>query len=283
MSAADPTTQDAAEITRQSGSNFTLAFITLPRERRQAMITYYAFCRVVDDIVDEPGPSRSERENQLDRWRALFDGDVKNPNTFESEVLAVQEACQIPKKFFHLLIEGMAMDLDEKRYDTIDELLAYCYRVASAVGLVCMRVFGCDPERTDAYAENLGYCLQLTNIMRDVVEDWRKDRRIYMPREDFDNFGLTDAVLDDGPAGTRFHEMMAFQYERAAGYYEKTAAALPDSERKHVVATEMMRATYRAILEKMRADGFQVFEKRYRLGRLRKLAILTRHLAGALF
>lgn len=283
MTTTDAQSQHAAEITRKSRSNFALAFATLSKERREAMVIYYAFCRVVDDIVDEPGPTRDERLQLLDRWRAVVDERGGDLSTFESDVVDVQGRYEIPAKEMHLLIDGMEMDLDTKRYDSFEDLLGYCYHVASAVGFVCMRIFGCDIASTRDYAENLGYCLQLTNIIRDIVEDWEKDERIYIPREDLDRFELDESVLQSRqPEGTRFYEMMAFQYERAVSYYERAAAAIPRSERRRVVATETMRDTYRAILEKMRADQFRVFEKRYRLGRLHKVGILTRRMLTSL-
>ncbi len=272
----------AEEITKKSRSNFALAFATLPKARREAMVTYYAFCRIVDDIVDEPGPTRDERLRLLDRWRETVDGRAADLTPFEADVRKVQETYAIPASELHLLIDGMEKDLDTKRYETFKQTLDYCYHVASSVGFVCMRLFGCETTKTHAYAENLGYCLQLTNIIRDVVEDWRKDQRIYIPKEDLDRFDLDESVFERGPEGSRFLEMLTFQYERAVAYYQKAEEAIPRSERRRVIATETMRDTYRAILEKMRADGFRVFEKRYRLGGLTKVGILTRRILAGL-
>lgn len=280
---AEAQNQRAAEITKKSRSNFALAFATLSKERRDAMVIYYAFCRVVDDIVDEPGPTRDERLRLLARWRATTEGRADNLTEFERDVVDVQERYGIPAKELHLLIDGMEMDLDTKRYETFDDMLGYCYHVASAVGFVCMRIFGCDVSATREYAENLGYCLQLTNIIRDVAEDWTKDERIYIPEEDRRRFDLSESVFGgEGVEGSRFYEMMQFQYDRAVSYYERAEAAIPRSERKRVVTTEIMRDTYRAILEKMRADGFRVFDRRYRLGRLHKVGILTRRMLTTL-
>ncbi|MCH1507157.1 MAG: squalene/phytoene synthase family protein [Verrucomicrobiales bacterium] len=272
----------AAEITKKSRSNFAIAFATLPKERRAAMVTYYAFCRVVDDIVDEPGPTRDERLRLLERWRQTVDGSVNDLTSFEQDVVEMQNTYAVPASEMHLLIDGMEKDLDTVRYDTFEDLLGYCYHVASSVGFVCMRIFGCDIPATQAYAKNLGYCLQLTNIVRDVVDDWQKEERIYIPQEDMDRFELDDSLFQNGPEGTRFVEMMQFQYERAETYYEKAGAAIPRLERRRVVATETMRDTYRAILRKMQSDRFRVFEKRYRLGRLHKVGILTRRMLTSL-
>ncbi|MGY8688696.1 MAG: phytoene/squalene synthase family protein, partial [Verrucomicrobiales bacterium] len=282
MTDMDAQSLHAAEITKKSRSNFALAFATLSKERREAMVTYYAFCRVVDDIVDEPGPTRDERLRLLDRWRHTVDGQVSDLTSFERDVVHLQEKYHIPAKEMHLLIDGMEKDLDTVRYDTIEDLLGYCYHVASSVGFVCMRICGCDVTKTDAYAENLGYCLQLTNIIRDVVDDWNKEHRIYLPQEDMDRFDLDESLFEKGPEGTRFLEMMEFQYERAVGYYDKTAQALPKFEKRRLIAMETMRDTYRAILNKMNADSFRVFEKRYRLGRLHKMGILTRRMLASL-
>ena len=274
--------QHAAEITKKSRSNFAIAFATLPRERREAMVTYYAFCRVVDDIVDEPGMEREERLALLDRWRQVVDGKGESLTSFEEDVTKVQSRYSVPAEELHLLIDGMEKDLDTVRYETFEELLGYCYHVASSVGFVCMRIFGCDATVTKEYATNLGYCLQLTNIIRDVVDDWQKEERIYIPQEDMDRFELDESLFDGGPKGTRFLEMMQFQYDRAVSFYDKAAAAIPRAEKRRVVPTEIMRDTYRAILEKMRADEFRVFEKRYRLGGLHKVGILTRRMLASL-
>ncbi len=283
MTSLDAQSRHAAEITRRSRSNFALAFVTLPRERREAMVTYYAFCRVVDDIVDEPGPSREERLAQLDRWRRVVDGRGGDLSAFERDVVGVQDRYDIPAAELHLLIDGMAMDLDTVRYETIEATLRYCYHVASSVGFVCMRLCGCDVPKTLEYAENLGYCLQLTNIIRDVGEDWRNDRRIYIPREDLERFDLSEAAFEDpSSAGGRFEEMLAFQYDRAVGYYDRAARSLPREEKRRLIPMEIMLDTYRAILEKIRADSFRVFENRYRLGRLDKLGILTRRIFAGL-
>lgn len=283
MTALDAQSRHAAEITRKSRSNFALAFATLPKARREAMVIYYAFCRVVDDIVDEPGPTREERLRLLDRWRHVVGGETEDLSAFERDVVQVQERYEIPAKEFLLLIDGMEMDLDTKRYETFEAMLGYCYHVASSVGFVCMRLCGCDIPKTLEYAENLGYCLQLTNIIRDVVEDWEKDQRIYLPQEELARFDLDEtSFASREAAGPRFNELLRFQYERAVTYYEKAAQALPPSEKRRLIPMEIMRDTYRAILEKMRADDFRVFEKRYRLGRLEKVGILTRRMLTSL-
>ena len=272
----------AAEITRKSRSNFALAFVPLSRERRKAIVTYYAFCRVVDDTVDEPGLRRDERLRSLERWRQAVDGRASGLTALERDVVRLQERYEIPPEELHLLIDGMEMDLDIKRYDTIDDLLLYCYRVACSVGFVCTRIFGCDPGRTKPYATHLGYFLQMTNIIRDVVEDWKRDERIYIPLEDLDRFGLDESAFQRRPEGSRFLEMMDFQFARAAGYYQEGTKLVPPSERRRLVASETMRDTYWALLNKMRGDGFRVFEKRYRLGRLHKLGILTRRILASM-
>lgn len=271
-------TGTSREITQKSKSNLAAAFITVPKERRLDMVSYYAFCRVVDDIVDEPGPSARERREKLDRWRAVIDGREPPEDSLEAEVCALQGKYALPAEYLLLLIEGMEMDLANTRYATFEDLLMYCYRVASAVGLVTVRILGCeDEERRDAYATLLGYSLQLTNILRDIGEDWRRFGRIYLPGDELRAFGLDEGFIGKGSSrDPAFKRLMRFQYERVMDYYAQTETTIPRRDRKALVPCEAMRKIYLAILERIRRDEFQVLEKQYKLGRLSKVAILTR-------
>lgn len=270
MTASDEFKQ-AREIARGSGSNLALALITLPKERRRDMITYYAFCRVVDDIVDDGETSEAEKKPRLDRWRRGLAEGFRDPCPLERGMERLRDKYAIPPQLFHHLIDGMEMDIQPRRYETFAELKEYCFRVAGSIGLVCVRIFGCENVRREAYGENLGYFLQLTNIIRDVGEDWGRGR-IYLPREDLLRHGYKEEEFGQVTPG--FRAFMECQYERALEYYRLTSESIVPSERRKIVATEAMRALYLKLLQQIRDDGFQVFQKRYRLGRWTKTRLL---------
>lgn len=272
--AAD-TPSPAAEITKRSGSNLAIALHCLPRERRDDMVAFYAFCRDADDIADDPAAPAGDKRARLARWSEVVRGEIAAPTPLEAEVLAVFQKYGIDPALPQAIIEGVSMDLEARRYETFDDLLAYCYKVASAVGLVSIEIFGYQNDRCRAYAVDLGYALQITNIMRDVGHDFREDRRIYLPHQDFQEFGYTEADLAQGVENEAFALIMERQYRRATDYFEKAAAELPPEDRRSMAAAQMMGKTYRRLLEKMRAGGFRVLNHRYRVSKLRKLAYLA--------
>jgi phytoene synthase len=166
------------------------------------------------------------------------------------------------------------MDLDGANYATWEDLRLYCYRVASAVGLVSIEIFGCREPASREYAIELGLALQLTNILRDVGEDWRNGGRIYLPREDLARFGYTTDDLAAGRRNDAFLALMRFETQRARGFYARAIALLPAGDRRALVAAEIMRTIYTRLLDRMERDGFHVFTQRYRLSRLAKLAAI---------
>ncbi len=268
MSTPDP----ILEIARRSRSNLAFTLFRLPKERKRDMIGFYAFCRVVDDIADDPDVPVDARRASLGRWKdglkaRAFDGS----DPVEDEALRLIDKYGIPEEQFIDVVRGVEMDLDQKRYRTFDELKGYCYRVASVVGLISARIFGCTNPQSDRYAENLGYALQITNILRDVGEDWREDQRIYLPQEDMERFDYSEDDLRNRRGNDRFVELMEFEASRADGYYAAALDHLAEDDRRSLRAAEGMRRIYSGILARMRRDGFRVFEKRYRLGRLRML------------
>ncbi|HWB59478.1 MAG TPA: squalene/phytoene synthase family protein, partial [Chthoniobacteraceae bacterium] len=180
--------ETAKSITAKSGSNLALGLMALPRDRRDDMVVFYAFCRIVDDIADEPSSPVETRRAQLNAWRKALGGTFEGEPPLAAEVRALIAKYSLPVEHFHEIIAGMEMDLDAKRYRTFEELRLYCYRVASAVGLVSIVIFGCKSPRSTDYALNLGLALQLTNIIRDVGEDWRNGNRIYLPLEEVERF-----------------------------------------------------------------------------------------------
>lgn len=264
-----------------SGSSFYYSFLYLPAERRRAITALYAFCREVDDVVDEPGEPQVAAA-KLAWWRAelanLFAGKPQHPVT---QALAPHaQSYAISPERLNEIIDGMEMDLRQTRYLDWPALERYCYRVAGVVGLLAAGIFGYRNARTLDYAKDLGIAFQLTNIIRDVGEDARKDR-IYLPMEDLKRFGLAAAdilKLKETPA---FKSLMEFEAERARSYYDRALAALPDEDRRTQRPGLIMAAIYRTLLKEMARDGFPVLSQRTSLTPLRKFWIAWRTWAGA--
>ena len=266
---------DALAITKRAKSNLAFALARMPKERRRDMITFYAYCRVIDDIADCEETSVEKRTVQLERWRDVLTRNVSAvAGSLEEETLAVCEKYSIPAEHMTGIIDGVSMDLAPRRFGTPEDLENYCYHVASLVGLVSIEMFGYKNERCREFAVQLGYALQWTNIIRDVATDSRNGGRIYLPEIDLNRFQLTDADLLGGIQDGRFKNLMEFQYQRAIGYYEKAAELLPDEDEASMHPGLVMARIYRELLEKIRADGFRVFDKNYRLSRWRKLWLL---------
>ena len=212
-----------AEITRHSSSNFYYAFMLLPAERRRALYAVYAFCRFVDDIADDGAAAQPAL--LLERWRLelrnVYSGTVERP---VSRALADNvRRFNIPQRYFEEVIDGVEMDLTRKRYATFAELGLYCRRVASAVGLICIEIFGYRNPATRVYAERLGLAFQLTNIIRDVREDAERDR-IYLPREDLQRFGVSEQEILQSAYTPGFSQLMEFEAARARQFYQRAAS-----------------------------------------------------------
>jgi phytoene synthase len=261
----------AEQITKASKSNLALAFIALSKQRRRDISVFYAFCRIVDDIADEPDTPIASRRAGLDQWKRAVGGSVDDDPPLASEVREIIARYEIPHEHFLEIIAGVEMDLDGASYETWEELRVYCHRVASVVGLVSIEIFGCRDPRCREYALNLGLALQLTNILRDVGQDFANGGRIYLPREDLARFGYTPEDLAAARHDERFRALMDFEAERALRYYALARSNLPHAERGTLVAAEIMQRIYRGILSRMQADNYRVFEKRYRLSRLEKI------------
>ena len=270
----------SARLTRQSGTSFYYAFRVMPKEKREAIYALYSFCRVVDDCVDEEG---GEGEAGLRRWleeaHRCYAG---KPETELGQDLALAlMQFPIPRSCFEDIVAGCRMDLTVRRYPTYADLRRYCERVASAVGLASIEIFGYDDPRTRDYAVELGVALQLTNIVRDVGADARRDR-LYLPLEDLARFGLTDRdVLDTaangGAPSSSLQSLLGFQADRARGQYARAEALLPAADRRSMVPARIMAAVYRATLEKVARRGFPLGE-RVGLSRPRKAWIAARTL-----
>ena len=268
-----------ASITRRSSSNFYYAFMLLPAERRQALYAVYAFCRFIDDIADDD--SVGHPAELLARWRQelerVFGGLPSYP---VSRALAHNvRRFAIPRRYFEEIIDGVEMDLGRKRYATFDELRLYCYRVASAVGLVCIEIFGYRNPRTREYAENLGIAFQLTNIIRDLSEDAARGR-IYLPLEDLARFGVTEDEILRGDDTLELRRLLEFEVERARSFYALAEQALAPEDRGAMVSAEAMRSIYRALLERIASKGCGVVGQRHHLSTPRKLYLVGRTWAG---
>ncbi len=270
---------DAAKITRQSKSNLALAFISLDRERRQDVTTFYAFCRVIDDIADSTEASTAEKADGLAAWREWLAGPVAGEDALAAPVRGLMAKYPITPAMLEEIITGVEMDLSPVRYETWEELRVYCHRVASAVGLVSIEIFGYRNPRCQKYAVELGLALQTTNIIRDVGKDLRLGR-IYLPVEEMRHFGYSEELLRQERRNDAFLGLMKFQAERSSALYRSAAALLPPEDRRPMVAAEIMASVYRTLLERINTDGFRVFEKEYRLGRLAKGLLVLRRLLG---
>lgn len=268
----------ASEITRKAKSNLAFALEILPRDRRDDMVVFYAFCRTMDDLADEPALPADERARTLETWKSGLTRGFGNPDEFQREVISLRERQRIPTELLTAIIDGCMMDLHPQRFPTQENLSNYIWKVACAVGLVSIRIFGCKDPASERYAVALGNALQLTNILRDVGEDLANGQRIYLPLEDLARFGYTETDLLGRVRDPRFLALMAYEADRADRYFQEAEAVLPAVDRKALVPARIMGAIYQAVLDKMRADRFRVFEKRYRISKLRKLAILSKHL-----
>jgi len=266
------------KITQRSKSNLAFALSTLSKARKRDMITFYAFCRVIDDIADEPSIPVQERRAALDGWKDGLLHGFRHPDELQKEVYALTERYHIDKALLAEIVDGVGTDLTQTRYETYDDLLSYCYKVASVVGLVSIEIFGYKNPACKKYAVSLGYALQLTNIIRDVGEDAANDR-IYLPLEDLRQFNVREDDLKLGRYAEGFGSLMAFEHARARAFYDEAKTLLPPEDKGNMLTAEMMGKVYSEILEKIRRKGFRVFERRIGLGKLRKLAILGAYTA----
>ncbi len=273
----------SATLTRRSRSNFYYAFLTLPRARRDALYAVYAFCRTVDDVADlgrDPGAQRAE----LARWRAdvarCFEPGPPPGHPIARQLAAAVRTYPIPRAALEAIIDGCEMDLQRVRYETAEDLYPYCYRVASAVGLCCIEIFGYTDPRARDYAVKLGTALQLTNIVRDVGADAR-DGRVYLPQEDLRGFGVTEDDLVAGRYGERFVKLMEHQAARARQFYAAAAAAYPTADARSLIAAQIMGGIYRTLLDEIEARRFAVLGERITLPARRKVAIALRCWAAA--
>lgn len=264
-----------AEATRRSSSNFYYAFMLLPLERRQALYAVYAFCRFVDDIADDA--AARDPAVMLARWRQELDR-VYGGEPTRPVARALADAARrfaIPREYFEEVISGVEMDLTRKRYQTFEELRLYCYRVASAVGLICIEVFGYTNPAAKVYAEKLGIAFQLTNILRDVSEDAARGR-IYLPLEDLARMSVTEDEILNAVYSSNFVRLMEFEANRAREFYCEAEAAMPREDRSTLLTAEAMRMIYGALLARIVRSNYRVLDRKLSLSAPRKLYLVGR-------
>lgn len=282
-------------------TSFYYAFLILPAEQRRAIIAVWDFCRAVDDAVDEPmdgGPANPSAPGALPRrtlltpdeiagaraavqfWRdelaRVYGGPGARPETAQGRGLQpFVVPFELPRQAFDDVIDGVAMDLDTTRYQTFEDLLPYCHRVASAVGMICIRIFGCTDRRAEEYALNLGVALQLTNILRDVSGDLERGR-VYLPLDDLAAHGCTVADLEARRLTPEVRRLLAFECARAHEFYRRAVIARPDADRPRLAAAEIMRAVYFEYLRRIERQGYDVLAGKVRLARPEQAFIALR-------
>lgn len=257
--------QYCQEKTAASGSSFYYSFFFLPKPKRRAITALYAFCREVDDVVDECSDANVARTT-LNWWRnevaEIYGGKPQHP--VSKALVPVVQQFNLSQEHLLEIIDGMEMDLDLARYPDFKSLQLYCYRVASVVGLLTVEIFGYRDRQTLKYAHDLGIALQLTNIIRDVGDDARRNR-IYLPMEELQQFNVTAADILNGRESENFQKLMAFQIERAQRFYQQALDHLPAADRKAQLTGLMMAAIYRATLNEVVASGCHVLRERVSL------------------
>jgi 15-cis-phytoene synthase len=260
----------------QSGSSFYYSFLFLPEDRRRAITALYAFCREVDDVVDEvtePTVARAKLGWWSQEIERVYRGGAQHP-----VALALADVVQpfgLEEDRLHEIIAGMFMDLDHRRYATYEGLKHYCHHVAGVVGVLSAKIFGYQDALTLEYAEELGLAFQLTNIIRDVGEDARRNR-IYLPLDELARFGVTEADILHARETDGFERLMAFQIDRALGLYDSAFGKLPAVDRKAQRPGIVMAAIYRTLLKEIADDGCRVLTQRTALTPVRKLWIAWR-------
>jgi phytoene synthase len=279
-------------------TSFYYSFLVLPPRKRHAIIAVWDFCRAVDDAVDEVVPerewsggltpdARARAALQLAGWRSELDA-VYSGSPVMPQGIALQPFVRefnLPREQFEALIEGVEMDLVCAQYQTFAALSEYCRRVASAVGLICLEIFGYRDPGAREYAASLGMALQLTNIIRDVGTDLRRGR-VYLPEEDLARFGVAEKDLQEcvrkGAVADRVVPLLRFECDRAREYYRRAAAQLPRVDTRSLVAAEIMGAVYYGILERIEGAGYDVFSRRIRVPRPQRALIALRIWAASL-
>lgn len=255
-------------------TNFGVAFALLPRPQREAIRAVHAWSRFLDDAVDEerdPSLARERLQSTRQDLALLYDSGHANEPLTEALRPHVGRF-RIPRAYFEELVNGVEMDLVHHRYGTFAELRRYCYRVASIVGLICLRIFGEAEERGRAYAENLGLALQLTNILRDVGSDLARGR-VYIPADELAQFGVSEETLHRRERNRAFLDLMQFQAARARSFFQVAEREVQVLDRRRLLAAEIMARVYSRLLDRIEASGFDVLAREVRLSKLERVWI----------
>lgn len=274
---------EADTITNNAKSNLAFTLVDLPEERRQNMARLYAFCRIVDDIVDEPGMTSEERHAALDRWVDIITCKAEPIPGIEVEVQKLMVELQLDPAPLLELIKGCRGDIAPQQPATRMELLDYAYKVAACVGISSAAVMGASPAAKD-YAMALGYALQLVNILRDIAEDCRKHGRVYLPADDMALFGVTVDDIYNQRYNYRMRQLLAYEAALAEKYFcesEELYQAMSVEDRNALIPAQAMSLIYHNVLEKMQDDEYRVFERRYSVNNFRKLWYLLRARIGS--
>jgi 15-cis-phytoene synthase len=278
MNATDQSYQYAIRVARSRARNFYYSFVLLSRQQRKAMCAIYAFMRHCDDLSDEPGASRAA----LDGWRKELDETLAGRPGHHPVWPALYHTVRrfgIPHEYLHEMIEGVASDLEPRRFHTFDELYRYCYQVASVVGLTVIHIFGFDTPSALPLAEKCGVAFQLTNILRDIREDAERGR-IYLPAEDLSRFGVTEEDLRAGNRNAEFLRLMQFEAARARSYYHESQPLLDLIHPRSRPSLWALIGIYSTLLDRIERTNYDVFTRRVRLSAFEKSRIILRALCG---
>ena len=262
------------QIAKESKSSFYYAFSLLSPQKRDAMNAVYAFCRKTDDIVDESHEPDDLKYEKLRKWRIEFEKSLTGKSDYPllNKVATIIRQFNIPLEHFYELIVGMEMDLQHKRYLSFDDLVEYCYRVASTVGLMCIEIFGYKNKSTRDYAVNLGLAMQLTNIIRDVGKD-AVYGRIYIPQDDLIKFNYTENELLAKQYNPNFRSLMSFEAERAKDYFNKANQSLYFEDKPSMFPARAMQHIYTRLLEKIERSDYDVLNNHIKINKVEKAAI----------
>ena len=268
--------QYCQERTQRAGSSFYYSFLFLPREKRRDITTLYAFCREVDDVVDECRTGEVAA-TKLQWWRAeldrAYDATPQHPVT--QALQPVIERYGLAREYFHEILDGMEMDLEEATYASFQDLALYCQRVAGVVGLLSAEIFGYEDRRTLQFAQDLGVAFQLTNILRDVREDAARGR-VYIPQDEMACHCITVQDFQPGPLSDGMRRLLQEQAQRAHSYYDRALHKLPETDRYRQRSSLIMAAIYRGTLRRIETEDYPVLERRVSLPPLKKLWLAWR-------
>ena len=272
------------QVTKENARNFYYTFRPLPPEKRRAIYAVYAYCRLCDDISDGDLPIDEKRHAFTDVRHSLQAREINHTGEHAPMYRALHDAARaynIPYCLFEEILQGVETDMVKSRFADFDELREYCYKVASVVGLVCIKIFGYEDPKAEEYAVEMGIAMQLTNILRDVREDLERGR-IYIPQDDMERFGVSESGLARGELTDEFRALMAHQAARARGYYDSSRALFPLLAANSRLCPRLMHATYGGILKRIERAEYDVFSRRIGPSAGAKLLLLARLWAGSL-